>query len=444
MDAHSPAEPFSARRRRVLRLLGEDSAMILPAAPEIVVGRDTELRYVVDPDLWYLTGYAEPEAVAVLCPAADTPFTLFVRDRDPGRELWTGPREEVEEAGRRIGADAAYPVDELEQQLPSLLKGVDRIFFRIGAGPGHVENLVLDILGGARAARQRSGRGPARLADPGLILDEMRLLKEPGEVEAIRDAIAITVAAFRQGLAVVAPGVGEWEVEAAVDGAFRRAGAEGPAFPTIAASGPNATVLHYIDNRRVMESDELLLLDAGARHRIYNADLTRTVPVDGRFAGPALDVYQAVEAARQAAIDAVVPGASVGAVHQAALRVLLPAMVDLGLLAGDPAALLEDEAAWKPFFPHNTSHWLGLDVHDVGTYADQDRPRPLEPGMVLTIEPGLYIPTHLDLAPARLRGIGVRIEDDVLVTPDGPDVLSADLPTHPEEVAALVRTGDPR
>ncbi len=237
---------------------------------------------------------------------------------------------------------------------------------------------------------------------------------------------------------------GEGEVEAAVDGAFRRAGAEGPAFPTIAASGPNATVLHYIDNRRVMESDELLLLDAGARHRIYNADLTRTVPVDGRFAGPALDVYQAVEAARQAAIDAVVPGASVGAVHQAALRVLLPAMVDLGLLAGDPAALLEDEAAWKPFFPHNTSHWLGLDVHDVGTYADQDRPRPLEPGMVLTIEPGLYIPTPLDLAPARLRGIGVRIEDDVLVTPDGPDVLSADLPTHPEEVAALVRTGDPR
>ena len=431
-------EPFETRRRRVLDALDERSAMILPAAPEIVVGRDIELRYVVDPDLWYLTGYTEPEAVAVLAPGADEPFTLFVRDRDPARELWTGPREDVDVAGERIGADGAYPIDELDERLPTLLKDVDRIHFRVGAGPGHVENLVLDILGGARSARQRSGRGPAALVDPGLILDPMRLVKDPGEIEAIRDAVAITVAGFEAALRAVAPGAGEWTVEAAAEAAFRRAGADGPAFATIAASGPNATYLHYTANDRVMQAGDLLLLDAGARHRIYNADLTRTVPVNGRLEGPAREAYSAVLEAHRAAIDAVAPGAPVSDVHDAALDVLVPAMVDLGLLAGDPAALRQDETRWKRYFPHNTSHWLGLDVHDVGTYARDGQPRTLESGMVLTVEPGLYIADIDPEAPAGLRGVGIRIEDDVLVTDDGADVLSAALPTDPDDLAALV------
>jgi Xaa-Pro aminopeptidase len=414
---------FQARRARVLNELGEHSAMILPAAPEIVVGRDTELRYVPDPDLWYLTGYDQPEAVAVLSPAAD--------------ERWTGPREDVEAAGERVGADAVHPVDELEDRLPSMLRETDRIFFRLGTAPGHVENLVLDLLASGRAARQRSGRGPAELADPGLVLDEMRLIKGPAEIDAIRDAVAITVEAFRHGLGGVRAGAGEWEVEATVDAAFRRSGAAGPAFATIAASGANATILHYTDNHRVMQTGELLLLDAGAHHGGYNADLTRTVPVDGRFAGPTLDVYQAVLNAHESALDAVTPGATVSDVHQAALRQLVSAMLDLGVLDGELDALLEDEDAWKPFFPHRTSHWLGLDVHDVGPYAHHGHSRALEPGMVLTIEPGLYVAASTG-APPHLRGIGVRIEDDVLVTADGHDVLSADLPTHPGQVAALV------
>ena len=438
MTSNTGADAFSARRRRVLEALGDDSAMILPAAPEVVVGRDIELRYVVDPDLWYLTGYEEPEAVAVLCPTAEEPFTLFVRDRDPDRELWTGPREDVEAAGERVGADGAYPVLDLEEKLPSLVKGVDRIYYRIGAGPGHVEALVLDILGGARAARQRSGRGPAALLDPGLILDDMRLIKDPGEVAMIRDAVAITLDGFREALARTGPGVGEWVVEAAADGAFRRAGADGPAFATIAASGPNATVLHYTANDRVMEAGDLLLLDAGARRRIHNADLTRTVPVSGRFEGAAAEVYQAVLDAQRAAVDAVVVGEPVSGIHDAALDVLIPALVDLGLLAGDPADLREDPDRWKPYVPHKTSHWLGLDVHDVGTYAIDGEPRRLEPGMVLTVEPGVYIPPDDLDAPEPLRGVGVRIEDDVLVAEDGPDVLSADLPTDPHEVADLV------
>jgi Xaa-Pro aminopeptidase len=438
MTEQTSADTFSARRQRVLEALGEDSAMILPAAPEVVVGRDIELRYVVDPDLWYLTGYEEPEAVAVLCPSADEPFTLFVRDRDPERELWAGPREEVEAAGERVGADAAHPIDTLEERLPQLLKGVDRIHFRVGSGPAHVENLVLDILGGARAARQRSGHGPAALVDPGLVLDPMRIVKEPGEIEAIRDAVRITVAGFQEALATVGPGVGEWVVEATADGAFRRAGADGPAFATIAASGPNATFLHYTANRRVMRDGELLLLDAGARHRIYNADLTRTVPVNGRFEDAGRDAYDAVLAARHAAIQACVPGAPVRDVHRAALRVLVEGMVDLGLLDGDPDSLLENEGAWKPYFPHNTSHWLGLDVHDVGTYARAGEPRPLEAGMVLTVEPGLYIGADDPDAPEPLRGIGIRIEDDVLITETGSDVLSESLPTDPSAIAALV------
>lgn len=435
-------DPYAARRQRVLDLLDERGAMILPAAPEIVVGRDVELRYVVDPDLWYLTGYTEPEAVAVLCPSADAPFTMFVRGRDPAHERWTGPREEPEAVGARIGADAAT-VDELNGKLPGLIQGADRIFFRIGTGRDDVEALVLDIMGGGRAARQRSGRGPAELVDPGLLLDEMRLVKEPGEIAAIRDAVAITVAAFRDGFAVAAPGAGEWQVEAAIEAGFRSAGADGPAFATIAASGPNATVLHYTANRRTMEPGDLLLIDAGARHRMYNADLTRTIPVDGRFHGPARDVYDAVLAAERAAIAAVRPGASTDDVHQAALRVLIPAMVDLGLVErglphDDTHELLEREDAWKPFFPHSTAHWLGLDVHDVGTYSVGDQPRPLEPGMVLTVEPGLYVPPDHPDAPDHLRGIGVRIEDDVLVTHHGRDVLSADLPTDPAELTALL------
>jgi Xaa-Pro aminopeptidase len=436
-----PETAFARRRQRVLELLGPEGAMILPAAPELRVGRDLELRYVVDPELWYLTGYPEPEAVAVLCPSADTAFTLFVRPRDPERETWTGPRGGVEAAVERFGADAAHPVDDLGQRLPDLLRSADRLHFRVGAGHPAVERAVLDVLAASRQGRQRTGTGPTELADPGLLLDDLRLVKEPAEVEAIRDAVAITVEAFHHGFRAATAGAGEWEVEAAVEAAIRRAGAHGPAFATIAASGPNATVLHYTANDRRMDAGDLLLLDAGARHHIYNADLTRTVPVGGRFTAPQRDVYQAVLLARDAAIAAATPGATTRDVHHAARNTLVRAMVGLGLLHGDPATIVQEEAAWKTYFPHNTSHWLGLDVHDVGTYGIRNQPRQLHPGMVLTIEPGLYIPPHHPHAPSHLQGIGVRIEDDVLVDEQGPAVLSAALPTDPDAIEHLLRHG---
>jgi Xaa-Pro aminopeptidase len=434
------SQVFARRRQRVLDALGDDGAMVLAAAPEIVVGRDLELRYVVDADLWYLTGYPEPEAVAVLTPAGTeaATFTLFVRPRDQERETWTGPRGGVEAASELYGADAAYPIAELASRLPALLRDAHRVHFRLGGGRREVERAVLDVLGRGRAGRQRSGRGPAELADPGLVLDDMRLVKEAGEVTAVRDAVAITVAAFEEGFRVARPGAGEWEVEAAVEGAMRRAGADGPAFATIAASGANATVLHYTANTRRMEPGDLLLLDAGARHRNYNADLTRTVPVGGTFSPPQRDVYQAVLDAQRAAIAAARPGATTQDVHFAARDVLVRAMVDLGLVDGDAAELVHHEDRWKRWFPHNTSHWLGLDVHDVGTYGVRGQPRPLQPGMVMTIEPGLYIPSHADDSPPHLRGIGVRIEDDILITESGADVLSHALPTDPDVLAGLL------
>jgi Xaa-Pro aminopeptidase len=429
---------FGARRRRVLEALGERGAMVLPAAPEVRVGRDLELRYRVDPELWYLTGYAEPEAVAVLRGGEEESFTLFVRPRDEGRETWTGPRGGVEAALEGFGADAAHPIGELDAALPALLRGVDRIHFRVGGGRQDVQRVLLDTLARGRGARQRTGRGPAELTDPGLVLDEMRLVKEPGEIEAIREAVRISTAAFLEGFAAARPGAGEWEVEAAVEAAMRRAGAEGPAFATIAASAGHATVLHYTANDRRMNAGDLLLLDAGARFRGYHGDLTRTAPVGGRFSPRQRDIYEAVLAARDAAIEAARPGATILDVHHAALRVLLDAMVRLRLVDGETEDLMDQEDRWKRWFPHNTSHWLGLDVHDVGTYAVDGRPRTLQPGMVLTIEPGIYVPAHAEDAPAGLRGIGVRIEDDLLITDAGPDVLSRQLPADPDAVQALL------
>ncbi|HSH45080.1 MAG TPA: aminopeptidase P N-terminal domain-containing protein [Longimicrobiales bacterium] len=430
-------EPHARRRQTVLEQLDRREAMVLPAAPEIVVGRDTELRYIPDPDLWYLTGYPEPEAVAVLAPGADHPFTLFVRDRDPRQETWTGPRGGVPAATERYGADAAHPVGRLDRRLPELLQDVDRIHFRLGTGRDDVERVVLDALRAGRHRRQRSGYGPAELVDPGLLLDEMRLVKGPTEIDAIRDAVCLTIHGMRQGLAAARDGAGEWEVEAAVNAAFRAGGGDGPGFATIAASGPNACVLHHIANDRVMRDGELLLVDAGARLNAYNGDLTRTFPVGGTFTGPARNVYDIVAAANQAAIDAVRPGNTIDDVHRAAATVLATGAVELGLLTGDPADLVDDPDALRGYYPHRTSHWLGLDVHDVGTYAVAGQPRPLEPGMVLTIEPGLYIPAHHDDAHPDLRGLGVRIEDDILVTANGAENLSADLPTDADRVASL-------
>lgn len=445
-----PQHHFAARRSRALEAIGPRAALVLPAAPEVVIGRDTELPYVPDPNLFYLTGCADPEAVAVIGrDVTGGPFVLFARERDAERERWTGPRASPQELAELLGADAAFPIGRLRERLPSLLAGCDTLYFPLRWGRDDVEPVVLDLLAHGRRARQRHGRGPRALVDPGAVLDPMRLVKDDAEIARIRQAARVTVEAFREGAGEARPDCGEWQVQSAIEHGFRRRGARRPAFPSIVAAGANATVLHYTANDARIGAGELLLVDAGANVDHYNADVSRTWAVDRRPTDVQRDVHDVVLRAHAAAIAAIRPGTTEAAVHRAALAELLDGMRNLGLLHETVDAILaaEDErmnarpaeteppgnaAADRPgftrFFPHRVSHWLGLEVHDVGEYASDGESRCLEPGMVLTVEPGLYVPP-CDDAPRALHGVGVRIEDDILVTPQGADVLTADLST---------------
>lgn len=432
-----PPEAFAARRRRAAERLG-DGVLVLPAAAIQRSSRDTDRPYAPDRELYYLTGWTEPESVAVLVGGDDPELVLFVRERDPDVELWSGPRTGPEGAAELVGADACHPLSALDEGLPELLDRGDRIHYRLGRGGG-VERHVLDALGRARSRGAREGTGPRGVVDPGEILDDLRLVKDDLELDAIRRACAVTAEGHRAGARAIAAGTGEWAVEAAIEAAFRNAGADGPGFGTIVGGGANACVLHYVRNGDVLQDGELVLVDAGAQVGLYSGDVTRTYPVSGELDGARREIYELVDAARAAAIEATRPGGTIADVHDAAVRVLVAGLVDLGVLEGEVDGLLEEEAH-KPFFPHRTSHWLGLDVHDPGDYARDGDSRRLEPGMVFTVEPGLYFrPGVEDPTASDFHGIGVRIEDDVTVTEEGCEVLTADIPTAPDDVERLVR-----
>lgn len=432
-------EVFRERRREVLSRLGH-GAMLLPASPVLHRSGDSELPYRPDSELFYLSGFREPDALLVMrgWPEEER-SVLFVRPRDPAAERWGGPRMGPEGAAELTGIADVHPLSELGERLPGLLKGARRLHFRLGIHP-RVEGAVVDALRQARATGAKDGSGPRGVVDPGEILDELRLRKHPSEVTALREAAHVTARSFATALGEVRPGMGEWEVQARVEAEFRRQGAMGPAFATIAGSGENSCILHYVENGRKMEAGDLLLLDAGAEVRMYAGDITRVVPVGGAFSPPQRDIYAAVNRARVAVITAARPGVSLQHLHRLACRVLLEALVDLGVLTGSVEEL-EAAEAYRPFFPHRTSHWLGLDTHDVGDYVVDGEERPLEPGMVFTVEPGLYFPRGHDMETAPgagpFLGIGVRLEDDVLVTPDGCEVLTASLPVDPDEVELL-------
>ena len=424
------------RRERVVAAMGQ-GALILAAAPVRYKNADSEYRYRPDSDFYYLTGMTDPHGVLVLTgKGGEARSVLFLPDRDPAAERWHGPRIGPGEAVDRFGVDEAHPLTALAEGLPVLLGAADTIYYRLGAS-AELDASIRGLLDGGRATRRRSGHGPSTVRDPSTVLDEIRLRKDPTEVDAIRRAAAVTVAGHYAGFATVAPGVGEWQVEAAIDASFRITGAFGPAFSTIVASGPNACVLHHTVNDRTVGEHDLVLIDAGAEVGFYAGDVTRTIPASGRFLGEQRDLYEVVETARAAAVDAVAPGAPADAPHRVALERMVRGLVDLGILAGEPSELLEGEEH-KAFIIHKTSHWLGLDVHDVGSYVVNGAPRPLEPGMVLTIEPGIYIPTDAEGVPERFRGLGIRIEDDVLVTAEGRENLTVELPTAPDEIEHLM------
>jgi Xaa-Pro aminopeptidase len=426
----------AARRTRVLDALGDDGALVIAAAPELHVG-DTELRYLPDPDFFYLTGYLEPEAVLVLCPSAEHTFSLFVRPRNAERERWSGMRGGVAAAREVFGADAAHPVGDLARLLPSLLEGAARVFapFELQR-PDVLEVLRATLQQGSRT-RARTGRGAAAWLDARALLGPMRLIKDAGEIASVRAAARITVDAFG-ALAQSLHGLRhEYEAETVIEHAFRMAGALGPAFPTIAAAGANATVLHYTTNSAALPRDGLLLVDAGARAAMYCADVTRTFPVSGRFTNAQRDMYEVVRAAHTAAVACLSAGRCLADMEDAALRALTAGMVELGLLAGDVEGLIE-RREYRRFFPHRVSHWLGLDVHDAGDYVMDGKPVRLQPGMVLTVEPGLYVPAEDESAPRPLRGTGIRLEDDVLITAGPPEVLTTSMALHPDDVEALL------
>jgi Xaa-Pro aminopeptidase len=407
--------------------------MVLPAAPRLFRSRDTEVRYRADSELFYLTGCTEPDAVAVLTGGDEARLVLFVRDRDPEAERWSGPVLGPEAAQERSGADETFSLAQLETSLPGLLRGGDAIYYRPGRRDA-LDRMVLEALAHSRSKGQRMGVGPRSLIDPGEALDELRMVKDEHEIERLRSAARITAEGHRAALVTARPGKGEWVVQAEIDAVFRRNGAEGPGFDTIVGSGSNACVLHYAANGRVIEEGDLVLVDAGAEVDLYQGDMSRTFPASGRYSPEQRAVYEVVEAARARAVAAASPGGSVADVHDAAVRVLTSGLVELGVLDGTMDELIHQEA-YKAFFPHQTSHWLGLDVHDPGDYATEGRSRILEPGMVLTVEPGLYFPDSAEGGAALFAGIGVRIEDEVLVTEDGAENLTGSLlPTSADDM----------
>jgi len=422
---------YRHRRERMTDAMGA-GALVVFAAPELLRNNDVEHEWRQDSDFHYLSGFDEPGSVLVLRGAPEPRYVLFVRPRDPERETWDGPRAGVDGAVTEFGADAAYPLSELAERLPELLGNQDNVFYRLGRERTN-DDVILRALDGVRRLARKGVGCPRAIVDPGSILHEARLLKTPEELERMQRAAAITEEGHREVMARTQPGMFEYEAEALLRGVFRRGGSERHAYAPIVGSGPNATILHYHKNDRRMLEGDLLLVDAGSEYEYYASDVTRTFPVSGRFTAPQRAIYEIVLRSELAAIDATRPGATLDDVHGVAVRVLLEGLIELGIVQG-PLDQAISEERHKPWYMHRTSHWLGMDVHDVGAYYVAGKARTLAPGMVLTVEPGLYFSVNDERVAEQYRGIGVRIEDDVLVTEAEPNVLTAAIPKQVDAV----------
>ncbi len=426
---------FAARRKALLEAIGQ-GVMILPAPPTVIRNNDVEHEFRQGSDLYYLTGFDEPESVLVLSTVhPEHRAVLFLRTRDPERETWDGPRLGVERAPAELGVDAAFPIGELDERLPTYMENTRRVYYRLGLDR-RFDDRFLGALDVVRLRSRRSGECPSEIVEPGVILHEMRVKKSTDEIAVMRRAAAITREAHLAAMRAAQPGRYEYELEAELLRTFRAHGSERPAYGSIVGAGPNATILHYRRNDRRLESGDLVLIDAGAEFGYYASDVTRTFPVSGHFSPEQRAIYELVLQAQLAAIETVRPGATLDAIHERAVAVLVDGLLALGLLQGEREQVIE-QGDYKRFYMHRTSHWLGMDVHDVGRYHQAGSPRALEPGFVLTVEPGLYISPSAEVDP-RYRGIGVRIEDDLLVTSDGSENLTADIPKAPPELEAIL------
>jgi Xaa-Pro aminopeptidase len=473
MTASLDLGAIADRRRRFAEAIG-DGLAIIPARPEVIRNSDVHYEFRQDSDFYFLTGFEEPDAVAVINPGhAKERYVLFVRPRDREMEIWNGRRAGVEGAIATWGADAAYPVEELDRKLREYLIDRPAVVYRLG-NPAH-DGRVTRLIEQARTLRTRGYAAPARIEDPAPILSEMRLRRSPAELACQRRACEISRDAHTEAMRYARPGLREYQVQAALEFVFRASGSPRHGYPSIVASGPNACILHYRENTRRLEDGDLLLIDAGAEYGYHTADITRTFPVNGRFTPPQRAIYELVLRAQLAALAAARPGQRYETMHDTAKGVLTEGLVDLRLLPRNGADSLAMHH-YREFYMHGTGHWVGMDVHDVGAYRVQRASRALEPGMVVTVEPGLYVDPERETAtfylreysedemwerrfrlglaaaktleederakaekivhpiPKEFRGIGVRIEDDVLITADGCEVLTAGTPKTVDEI----------
>ena len=428
---------FARRRKNLMGTMDKHTIAIIPGAREVTRSRDTEYPFRQNSDLFYLTGFEEPDAVLVLVPGRrQGQVVLFCRERDPDMELWNGYRLGPEGAVAYLGVDDAFPIDDLDEILPGLIEGTQRIYYSMG----HDDVFDQRVMGWVNQIRKlvRTGAAPpADFTDLAFLLHEQRLIKSAAEVRVMRKAGEISAAAHVRAMQECQPGRYEYHLEAAIQHTFAEHGARFPAYNSIVGSGANACVLHYTENASKMRAGDLVLIDAGCEYQGYAADITRTFPVSGQFSTEQRAIYDVVLEAQRAAIAKVRPGNTWNQPHDATVRVITRGLIKLGLLRGKERELIKAEA-YRDFYMHRAGHWLGLDVHDVGEYRVDGRWRQLEPGMVLTIEPGIYIAADNTKVPKRWRGIGVRIEDDVVVTEQGCDVLTGDVPKRADEIEALM------
>ena len=432
---NGPSPDVYARRRAALLERLDRAVLFLPGAPETIYSNDVHYPYRPDTYVRYLTGIEEPACVLLARTGSELDgFTLFVKPRDPLAETWTGERTGIEGARAVYGADHAFHLGETHEKLEKALARAEHFYF------GHSRDAsdnqrVYEIVHRVNCGRPRAGGAAIVTSEAGAVLDEMRMRKDGDEIALLRRACSITAAAHRRVMETLRPGMHEYEIQALAEYEFRVHGCAGPAYGTIAAGGANATVLHYVRNDRPLADGELLLLDAGGEYGGYSADVTRTMPIAATFSRAHRAIYDIVLAAQMKAIETISPAVTHEHVHKTAVRELTAGMIELGLLTGAIDEAIETEA-YKRFFMHGTGHWLGMDVHDVGSYRDGETSRTLQPGFVTTVEPGLYVRPDAEVAP-EYRGIGVRIEDDVVVTEMGCDVLTSDVPKNPAEIEAL-------
>lgn len=428
---------FARRRKRLMQMMDKDSVAILPAAPIRMRNRDVEYQYRPDSDFFYLTGFEEPEAVMVLVPGREYgEYILFCRENDPVMETWNGPRAGQDGAMEYYGADDSFPIDDIDDILPGLLENKSRVFYTMGIHKDFDSRLI-DWVNRLREQSRSGIHTPGEFVAIEHHLHDMRLYKSSYEITRMRKAAKISAKAHIQAMKTCQPGMNEYQIEAELQHQFGIHGSRFPAYSSIVGGGKNSCILHYVTNNEVLNDGDILLIDAGGELECYASDISRTFPVNGVFSKEQAALYQLVLDAQYAAIEEVQPGNHWNQPHEAAVKVLTKGLIKLGLIKGTPAKAIKEEL-YKKFYMHRTGHWLGMDVHDVGDYKIDEEWRVLEPGMVLTVEPGLYIPEMKGVA-KKWHNIGIRIEDDVLVTKTGHDVLSKDAPKEIDDIEALMQ-----